>query len=105
MLLAFDISKRHTEVLAFTIMYNQVDFGTYWRIGALSSRRSLHRRSAGLGTGGPACGVPQADGATTSTGREGRACSMRLRPRWVEALAAQVVECRRVRLASGLSVS
>jgi hypothetical protein len=100
-LLALDIAKRHTEVLAFTIMYNQVDLGAY-----LESRRPVFTDIAGpaeckLGSGWSSL-WHVSGGWGDDVDWEARALLLAsLTPRWIEALAEQVEECLKVRRASG----
>jgi hypothetical protein len=100
-LFALDITKRHTEVLAFTIMYNQVDLGAY-----IDDRRAVLEYIATpeecrLGAGWPSLWRAPGGWGDDIEWEERARLLAALTPRWVEVFSVLVDQCRQVRLQSG----
>ncbi len=101
-LLALDIAKRSTEVTGFTIMYNQVDLGTY-----VEERRSVLEDIAApaeckLGSGWTGLWRTSGGWGDDIDWEDRARLLAALTPRWIEVFSPLTEECRRVRLASGL---
>ena len=100
-LLALEINKRSVEILAFTIMYNQVDFPAY-----LDEHRAVLDDIAApaecrLGVGWPSIWRAPGGWGDDIDWEERDRLLASLTLRWVETFSPLVERCRQVRLASG----
>jgi hypothetical protein len=103
-LLALEITKRHTEVLGFIIMYNQVDFPAYLDEHRLVFEEIAHPAECRLGAGWPSLWRAPGGWGDDIDWEERAGLLAALTPRWVEVFAALVEECLSVRRASGYPV-